>query len=518
MNAIIEFFQKLFDTTGFMPRWICGRWTDTHGWLYILSNINIGIAYLGIPCMIAFFLRKRKDVPFRRVFILFSLFIIFCGFTHITDAIMFWYPLYRLNATLLFVTALISTATLIGLYKILPEAFNLKSPAQLQKIIDDQTAALQIANQKLRDSEEQFKTLVNNNPDLITLMSKDLKYKFINDSIKSITTLNDEDFIDKTPREVLPNHPHTDLFIEQLEHAIETSQIVNYEVGTISTKRGFGYFSVNMIPLFNKQYEVENVLTITKDVTQIKNNEKALKKNIDDLSKLSKRLEYKRNVLQDFAYIVSHNLRSPTGNLIALIELCKKTEQPDKKAIVIDKIFDVAAQLTNTVQELSEVVNINQNLETKKEWLRFEDILQNQITSLTAQIMESKADIQYNFNSCEGIHYSKVYLESIMLNLLTNALKYASPNRTPEIFFSSTINEKGLISLRCKDNGLGIDLNKYGSKIFSLHKTFHQHKDSRGVGLFITKNQVKSMGGSISVESEPDKGATFIINFNEFEL
>ncbi|MFY7900188.1 MAG: sensor histidine kinase, partial [Chitinophagaceae bacterium] len=434
------------------------------------------------------------------------------------DAIMFWYPVYRLNAILLFITAIISTLTLVGLYRVLPEAFSLKSPDQLQQIIDEQTAALQIANQKLKESEEQFKALVNNNPDLITLMSDKLEYKFVNDTIKNMSGLKDEDYFGKTPKDVLPDHPHTEMFTEQLQKVVDTKEIVEYEIGTISSRKGFGYFAVNMIPYFNKLKEIIGVITITKDVTSIRNNEKALNQNIDELKVLSKRLEYKRNVLQDFAYIVSHNLRSPTGNLMALINLNKKTQDPQKKEIIVEKIFDVASQLGRTVQELSEVVNINQNMSAEKEWLRFEDILQNQIISLSAQIMQSEATVSFDFSACEGIQYSKVYLESIFLNLLTNSLKYASPERKPVIFFSSNIDEKGVITLVCKDNGLGIDLNKYGNKIFSLHKTFHQHADSRGVGLFITKNQIKSMGGSISVESEPDKGASFIIKFNEFDL
>ena len=102
--------------------------------------------------------------------------------------------------------------------------------------------------------------------------------------------------------------------------------------------------------------------------------------------------------------------------------------------------------------------------------------------------------------------------------MLTNAIKYSSEKQKPIIHFNSAISEKGIISLTCTDNGQGIDLSKYGKKIFSLHKTFHGNSDARGVGLFITKNQINSMGGNIIVKSEPDKGATFIIHFNEIEL
>jgi PAS domain S-box-containing protein len=465
-----------------------------------------------------YFIRKRKETPFKGVFVLFSLFIIFCGITHIVDADMFWFPLYRLNAVFLFITAVISAATVVALYKNLPAAFSLKSPEQFQKIIDEQTAILQLTNQRLKASEEQFKALVNNNPDIITLMGSNLQYKFVNDSLGMISFKNLNDYIGKTPTEMLPHHPHATTFTEKLQYVIDAGENVLYEVESFVAKRGACYFSVQMIPLFDKLENVSDILTITKDITEIKLNEIKLNDTIDELNKLTKRLEYKRNTLQDFTYIVSHNLRSPTGNLISLIDLYKRTTDLQKKELLLSKIFDVSHQLGNTVHDLSEVLNINQNAVLQKEVLHFETIVASQITSLASQIMDAEASITFDFSACETILYPKVYLESIILNLLTNALKYSSAERRPEIVFTTTKNRKGLISLYCKDNGQGIDLKKYGSKIFSLHKTFHNNPDAKGVGLFITKNQIKSMGGSITVQSEVDKGTTFTVHFNEIEL
>jgi PAS domain S-box-containing protein len=518
MDSFIDFFTKLFDSNGFMPRWVCGRWSETHGWLYIISNLIIGLSYFAIPILMVYFVRKKKEIPFKRVFILFSLFIIFCGLTHIVDANMFWFPLYRLNAVLLFITAVISAATVFVLFKKLPEAFALKSPTQLEKIIAEQTRELQFTNQKLKASEEQFKALVNSNPDIITLMGPNLTYKFVNDSFANVSEKNIDEYIGKTPFEMLPNHPHTPMFTAQLQQVIDTRKKINYEVASDIANIGTCYFSVNMIPLFDKSQQVTDVLTITKDITAIKLNEKQLTDNIDQLSKLSKRLEYKRNILQDFNYIVSHNLRSPTGNLIALINVYKRTTEAEKKELLLSKIFEVSNQLGNTVHDVSEVLNVNQNEVLHKELLRFDTIVETQITSLTSQIMVTEATINYDFTACETILYPKVYLESIILNLLTNALKYASPERKPIITLWSNKADNGLISFYCRDNGQGIDLNKYGNKIFSLYKTFHNNPDSKGVGLFITKNQIKSMGGNITVESEPNKGTTFTIHFNETEL
>ena len=108
-------------------------------------------------------------------------------------------------------------------------------------------------------------------------------------------------------------------------------------------------------------------------------------------------------------------------------------------------------------------------------------------------------------------------MESIFLNLLSNALKFYSPERIPEIHFETKL-EDGLISLYVSDNGLGINLERHKDKVFGLHKTFHRLPDSKGVGLYMTKSQVEAMGGSVSVESEVDKGSTFKITFNHIDL
>ncbi|NJO00662.1 MAG: response regulator [Bacteroidia bacterium] len=103
-----------------------------------------------------------------------------------------------------------------------------------------------------------------------------------------------------------------------------------------------------------------------------------------------------------------------------------------------------------------------------------------------------------------------------MLNLLTNAIKYRSPERQPQVHLVSQ-KDQNEVTLTCQDNGLGIDLKKYGHKIFGLNQTFHGNANARGVGLFIIKNQIEAMGGSISVESEPGKGTKFNIVFNQLQ-
>ena len=145
MNEIIDFFQKLFDTADWPPRWVCGKWSDFHGWLYIGSDVTIWLAYFIIHVVIIWFVQKRPNVPFLPVFWLFAAFIIFCGATHILDAIIFWWPAYRLSALIKFLTAIISFATVFALIRDLPKLLDAKVPTPSD---ENDTARLQAELEK----------------------------------------------------------------------------------------------------------------------------------------------------------------------------------------------------------------------------------------------------------------------------------------------------------------------------------------------------------------------------------
>ncbi|NNE55405.1 MAG: hypothetical protein HKN32_05255 [Flavobacteriales bacterium] len=132
MEQILDFFQNLLDTSDWPPRWYCGTWSDFHGWLYILSDIAIWGAYFAIPVIIIWFIQKRPDIPFLPVFWLFGAFIVLCGTTHIIDALIFWWPNYRIGALTRFFTAIISWVTVFALVRDLPKALRLKKPEELK--------------------------------------------------------------------------------------------------------------------------------------------------------------------------------------------------------------------------------------------------------------------------------------------------------------------------------------------------------------------------------------------------
>ncbi|MDF2448761.1 MAG: histidine kinase [Bacteroidota bacterium] len=157
MEDITHFFSNLFNTDSWPPRWHCGEWTSFHGWLYIFSDLAIWGAYFMIPVVLLTFIKKKKDVPFNNVFVLFGAFILACGLTHLIDAVIFWWPAYRLSAVIRFITAVVSWGTIIALFKVIPKALHLKTPAELELIVNERTAELIAKNTKLKELHEHLK-------------------------------------------------------------------------------------------------------------------------------------------------------------------------------------------------------------------------------------------------------------------------------------------------------------------------------------------------------------------------
>jgi len=157
MNQVVDFFERLFKVDSWPPRWHCGYWSDFHGWLYIISDLAIWAAYFAIPTFLFFFIRKKKDVPLPKILWLFLAFILLCGITHLIDAIIFWWPAYRISAAFRFITAVVSWITVVSIVKIFPEALKLKTSAEYEKELAERKRVeedLKIAKVQAERSEQ----------------------------------------------------------------------------------------------------------------------------------------------------------------------------------------------------------------------------------------------------------------------------------------------------------------------------------------------------------------------------
>ncbi len=193
-----------------------------------------------------------------------------------------------------------------------------------------------------------------------------------------------------------------------------------------------------------------------------------------------------------------------------MVNLHEQTDVGDDKKEIFSHIRSISDSLKTTIDHLSEIVKIQTEIGKERKRLDFETTFKNVLSVLENDIERTKAAIEYNFSKCPDVNYIPAYLESIFQNLLTNSLKYSSSDRKPVIRCSSS-REGTNIYLYFEDNGVGIDMERYGDSVFGMYKTFHQNPEAKGIGLFITRNQVEALGGTISIESKVNEGTKFTI-------
>lgn len=249
------------------------------------------------------------------------------------------------------------------------------------------------------------------------------------------------------------------------------------------------------------------------DISERKKSETNILESKSNLEGITLQLQEQNRKLDEFAHIISHNLRAPVNNIQALINLLDDKSEISDYKLIFEKLRNVAKNISETMNELMDTLKAKTQQHVELSEVRFKEVLDKVVQSLEGELIVAEASVTFDFNEAPHVTHSKPYLESIFQNLLTNAIKYRSPSRKPAIHFKSQ-RVDGHLELRVSDNGQGIDMEQFGDKLFGLHKTFHAHHEARGVGLFLVKTQVEALGGSIRVESAVDKGTTFVIRFD----
>nr|WP_294948086.1 PAS domain S-box protein [uncultured Mucilaginibacter sp.] len=222
-------------------------------------------------------------------------------------------------------------------------------------------------------------------------------------------------------------------------------------------------------------------------------------------------LENKISQFEDFNRIIAHNLRGPAGSIGMLLNMLADEKENGEKENLLGMLKTSSLTLNETLDELMKVLEVRNNKNMAYDLCHLPDIAAVTDAMLKGQIAAKKATITTHFG-IPSMKFPKMYLESIFYNMVSNALKYSKPDVAPQIDIYSKI-EDGRVVLEFKDNGLGIDLNRHGRNMFKLNNVFHQGYDSKGVGLFMTKTQIETFGGKITVESEPNVGTKFTIVF-----
>ncbi|HEU4718167.1 MAG TPA: PAS domain S-box protein [Bacteroidia bacterium] len=367
------------------------------------------------------------------------------------------------------------------------------------------------AEELLRKNRERYKRVVDNISDGLVIDDPSGRIVFANDQFLHLFALTRNDLLQITLEDIVAPE-YRQKIRDRHERRIAGENVPSvFEFRGLRKDGTSGWFEVRVSPILENG-QITGTQSAVRDITDDKNNLTELIRKEAELEKLVQDLTNKKNELTQFNYIVSHNLRSPIANIIGLTRLLEMTslsEADRAKAIV--HIRDSSHKLDEIVKDLSNILAARSGISSQKERLDIREIVRKASDILETQILESNCIINVNIAKNAGEIFSvKSYLESIIYNLLNNAIKYRAAGRRPEITVSSK-KENGNIILAVADNGNGIDLERHGKDLFGLYKRFNSEKEGKGLGLHMTKLQVETLGGKISVASTVGTGTTFTL-------
>lgn len=361
-----------------------------------------------------------------------------------------------------------------------------------------------LIEEALQLSEQRFRYLVQTGGDMISIANDKGALIYSSPTVKNVLGNDPEQNIGKNVFEYI--HPEErEKLMEYLNDLIlgKKKQIRLEPFRYLNAKNEYRWLEGTVTNLLNEP-AVKGIVVNTRDVTE----NKILN---DKQNILREKLIRNNQDLQQFSFITSHNLRAPVANLLGLLNLFNKENFADSfNQVLIEKFEEATNQLNTTLNDLIEILVLKSEKEIQVETINLKKLLKQVASSLENELQESKMEITTDFSATETVEYNKVYLESIMVNMLTNSIKYRSNKRKPIVHISTKIDNEYII-LAFADNGNGIDLERYGERLFAMYQRFNVEKEGKGLGLYIVKSQVAAMGGKIEVESTIDIGTIFKI-------
>jgi PAS domain S-box-containing protein len=370
--------------------------------------------------------------------------------------------------------------------------------AELEKRVQENT-------QKIIANEIRFRKLIENSYEGIALFDDDLNTVYRSPSCERINGWTFEEEMQYKALDMV--HPDDALLMESQFKKLLQNPLEPIILNCRTRHKQGHYIWVECI--FHNMLHDVNVKAIVcnfRDVTEQHNAQLERERITTDLVQRNKDLE-------QYAYIISHNLRAPVANIAGLSGLLKEMPaSDDEQATTLDMLTHAVKNLDNVILNLNHILQASSEANDQIEEVSLSELVKTIQLSINSLIQKSKAVIDSDFGKIDRLFTLKSYLHSIVQNLITNSIKYKRPYIKPVISIHSEITGNNIV-IYFKDNGRGIDLAKHSNQIFGLYKRFDHTVEGRGMGLFMVKMQVERLGGSIGVESEINKGTVFTIKF-----
>lgn len=351
----------------------------------------------------------------------------------------------------------------------------------------------------LEQSEAKYQKIVETTTEGILLIDKFGIIRFANERFAEFFELKDKNLTQISLFEFIPEDSYL-MMLNALNQMHETRHIL-WE------------FEINKVGEPNKTFLSSCSYTADQNQVLLMLTDISIRKNIErEKEKITQDLVRRNHNLEQFAYIISHNLRAPVSNILSthsILQDPKRNISEDSE--LVEMIHRSVVILDDVITDLNDILQIGKNIEHNREAIEIKTLIDNVKTSLSGKIIKEAAIIDTEFNGIQFIYTIRSFYYSIIHNLLSNALKYRNPQIVPSILISFKKSESNVI-LTIKDNGVGIDLTRHKKNLFGLYQRFHKNIEGTGLGLFMVKTQVEALGGTIDVVSKPYEGTTFIVS------
>ncbi len=358
----------------------------------------------------------------------------------------------------------------------------------------------------LRASEQKFKLFLENAPDAMVITDSFGIIQLINSQCTRVFGYTRDELIGQAIELLTPEASvirHIASSQKNVQHAEPKQTDSLFRLNGVRKNGAIFPVDISLSPL-----ETEEGLLIAaavRDMTETVEKEKEMLQSVEIISDQNKRLI-------NFAHIVSHNLRSHSGNLSRVVDLIAEAESEEERSEMLVYLRQVSEGFTETVNHLNEIVAVQTKKNVEQESVDLYIYIERCLELIAMDIKEANVMVHNNVPRGTTFEYNTAYLESILLNFLTNGIKYRAKDRQPYVDLSIEKIGHELV-LHIKDNGIGIDMEKNGARLFGMYSTFNKNQDARGIGLFITRYQVEALGGRIEVQSALGEGTTFSVHF-----
>lgn len=528
-GAAVFFFTRLFDPSGFPARWKCGSgWSETPwlGWLHVFSDLGVWSAYVAIPLVLAYFAMRRKDLPFRKIFLLFVAFILACGMTHLMEAILFWWPVYRLAGFIKLFTAIVSWATVFALFQVVPGVLTMRSPEelereinarkeaeeQLQKLnvdleqrVEQRTRDLSDSTEALRSERELLHITLASIGDGVIVTDTQGCVTFLNGVAEKLTGWSARDAHGLPLEEVfqIVNQDTRQPVDNPAKRALEEGVIVGLANHTILLSKDGSQIPIDdsAAPIRGNIGGIRGAVLVFRDITERTRAEETLKET--DRRK------------DEFLATLAHELRNPLAPIRNSLEVIKRSngnlELIEQSRTTMERQL---TQMVRLVDDLIDVSRVSRNkLELRKERVELASIMQHALEASRPLAERMGHELVVSLPK-EPIYFDAdaVRLAQAFGNLLTNACKFTNPGGRIELT-AERVDQKAIITL--KDNGIGIPkdmLTKIFEMFTQVDQSLERTQSGLGIGLTLVKRLVEMHGGDVTAQSEGiGHGAVFVV-------